>query len=661
MASQAKLTREETLLAEIKNYDCVVENNRVFTNYNSNRNNNNNLAQLVIYLRQQQRVCNGQNEKKKIVDLINLLQERILFDYKYQEAAVGDANSQMGSLAQQQVQQQQQGQQPDSAEQTLFRDEVNQRFTNVEQALNTLVNMNAEELVNQEEISSGVMQAIASIEGVQQGVDAMHSDLKKGFESIQRKMADCIPPPAAPLAILYCFLSLISLIIVVLVLVHKIYYQITMTTSRIMSAVGGSIPGIGGFLGATMQGMTLIIFALAYINFITFITGGLIQGTVIAGNILYYIRVFIETIFGFALDNLRGLNRTLTRILGIAFPEFEGIHTSLVNLKEAIIASFQPYIEEAQEEVAQAAREAAREAVESTVRAPVDAVGNAMNAVADALGGAADYIRMGGGDGTGTGTDTGTGTGTDTGTDTGTGTGTDTGTDTGTEMDILERKEKFVLGSTSTKKSKGTLSECLIDAVALFGNFGDSLIKLANKLESKEIKAKIQELSPEEKKELFGLNVNMNSFFETSSSMHSKGPKSLVPYIGPKSLVPYIGMVKPFIKQVIDSSSSLPLQKTNLESINLENFQPYFRMILLSSGSAGDPIEAKNYYSLLKKMPESEGSSRSTTTVNGGKRRKKTRKKKRRKKRKSNKKRKNKKKRTKRKIKRRRTRKRRRR
>jgi len=627
MASQAKLNREQTLLAEIKNYNCVDGNISTFTNYNSNRNNNNYLSQLVIYLRQQQQDCNGQNEKQKIVDLINLLQERVLFDYKYQVQAVGDANSQTGSLTQQQVQQQQQ---QDSAAQILFRDEVNQRFTNVEQALNTLVNMNAEELVNQEEISSGVMQAIASIEGVQQGVDAMHGDLKRGFESIQRKMADCIPPPAAPLAILYCFLSLISLIIVVLVLVHKIYYRIAITTARIGDAIGGSIPVIGGFLGATMQGMTLIIFALAYINFITFITGGLIQGTVIAGNILYYIRVFIETIFGFALDNLRGLNETLTQILGIAYPEFEGIQASLVNLKEAIIALFSPYIEEAKEEVAQAAREAARGAVGNTVRAPVNAVGNAMgaaanatsnalstasDAVADALGGAVDFarrnIRMGGGDGSG--------------------------------MGRVDSIEKFVPGPTSTKKSKGTLSECLIDAVALFGNFADSLIKLANKLESKEIKAKIQELSPEKKKELFGLNVNMNSFFETSSSMHSKGPKSK----NIKQLVPYIGMVKPFIKQVIFSlRGSLLFQKTYLKSINLENFQPYFRMILLSSGSAGDPIEIEGSIS---------------STVKGGKRRKKTRKKKRRKKRKSNKKRKNKKKRTKRKIKRRRTRKRRRR
>ena len=121
-------------------------------------------------------------------------------------------------------------------------------------------------------------------------------------------------------------------------------------------------------------------------------------------------------------------------------------------------------------------------------------------------------------------------------------------------------------------------------------------------------------------------------------------------------------MVKPFIKQVIESSSSLPLQKTYLKSINLENFQPYFRMILLSSGSAGDPIKSKNYYSRLNKMPSSKkGGSMSSITVNGGKRRKKTRKKKRRKKRKSNKKRKNKKKRTKRKNKKRRTKKRRRR
>ena len=79
-------------------------------------------------------------------------------------------------------------------------------------------------------------------------------------------------------------------------------------------------------------------------------------------------------------------------------------------------------------------------------------------------------------------------------------------------------------------------------------------------------------------------------------------------------------MVKPFIKQVIFSlRCSLLFQKTYLKSINLENFQPYFRMILLSSGSAGDPIEAENYYSRLKKMPESKIEGSISSTVNGGK------------------------------------------
>ena len=36
MASQDKLTREQTLFTEIKTYDCVDENNIAFTNYNSN-------------------------------------------------------------------------------------------------------------------------------------------------------------------------------------------------------------------------------------------------------------------------------------------------------------------------------------------------------------------------------------------------------------------------------------------------------------------------------------------------------------------------------------------------------------------------------------------------------------------------------------------------
>lgn len=653
MASQVKLAREQTLFAEIKNYDCVDKNNIAFTNYNNNRNDNNYLAQLVIYLRQQQQDCIEQY-KQKITQLINLLQERILFDYKYQEAAVGDANSQMGSLTQQQVQQQQQGQQPDSAEQQRFRDEVNQRFTNVEQALYTLVNMNAEELVNQEEISSGVMQAIASIEGVQQGVDAMHSDLKRGFESIQRKMADCIPPPAAPLAILYCFLSLISLIIVVLVLVHKIYYQITMTTSRIMSAVGGSIPGIGGFLGATMQGMTLIIFALAYINFITFITGGLIQGTVIAGNILYYIRVFIETIFGFALDNLRGLNETLTEILETAFPEFEGIQASLVNLKDAIIELIRPYIEETKEEVAQAAREAAKQAVENTVRAPANAVVNGMstaanatsdalsrasNAVADALGDAVDFtrrnIRMGGGDGSG---DSAIGI-----------------------MDTNTRMDKFKYIPSSTEKH--SLSECLIDACVAFDKFGVSLTNLANKLESDKIQQKLQNLTKGKE------NVLLTKRWATTFTEQEQTKKDKSFKLKCQPLL--IEMVKPFMKQGIEFTQTVLKSKPLSENLNIKTIVEYVKKV-----AAGSPYEIKKQEYRLKKIlkpkieglmshkiegsmsPKIEGSS---ITVNGGKRRKKTRKKKRRKKRKSNKKRKNKKKRTKRKNKKRRTKKRRRR
>lgn len=622
MASQAKLNREQTLLAEIKNYNCVDENNIAFTNYNSNRNNNNYLAQLVIYLRQQQQDCNGQNEKQKIVDLINLLQERILFDYKYQVQAVGDANSQTGSLMQQQVQQQQQGQQPDSAAQTLFRDEVNQRFTNVEQALNTLVNMNAEELVNQEKISSGVMQAIASIEGVQQGVDAMHGDLKRGFKSIQDKMADCIPPPPEVMKILYCFLSLISLIIVVLVLVHKIYYQITMTTSRIMSAVGGSIPGIGGFLGATMQGMTLIIFALAYINFITFITGGLIQGTVIAGNILYYIRVFIETIFGFALDNLRGLKTTLDDILDIAVPEFEGIQTSLVNLKTAIIELFEPYIEETKEEVAQAAREAARGAVESTVRAPANAVVNGMstaanatsnalsrasNAVADALGGAVDFtrrnIRMGGGD------------------------------PTESKQPKLSLNKFETIPSSTEKHS---LSECLIDACVAFDKFGVLLTNLANKLKSDKIQLELQK---HEEKE----NVLLTKRWATAFSKQEQTKKDESFNVKKQPLL--IEMVKPFMEQGIEFAQTVFNSKPLSKNLNIKTIAEYVKKV-----AVGSPYEIKK-----------KGGSMSPITVNGGKRRKKTRKKKRRKKRKSNKKRKNKKKRTKRKIKRRRTKKKRRR
>ena len=68
-----------------------------------------------------------------------------------------------------------------------------------------------------------------------------------------------------------------------------------------------------------------------------------------------------------------------------------------------------------------------------------NALSTASDAVADALGGAVDFtrrnIRMGGGDGSG--------------------------------MGRVDSIEKFVPDSASTKKSKGTLSECLIDAVAI--------------------------------------------------------------------------------------------------------------------------------------------------------------------------------------------------
>jgi len=643
MASQDKLTREQTLFTEIKTYDCVDENNIAFTNYNSNRNNNNNLAQLVIYLRGVQQCTPGQ--KGKIVDLRSLLQERILFDYEYPQAVIEQGQFQ----EQKQVQQLQQMQPPhglQDQEAQRFRGDVDQRFSNIENILQELINMQEQGLQNQEEISSGVMEAIASIEGVQQGVDAMHGDLKKGFKSIQKKMEDCIPPPTEVMQMLYCFLSLISLIIVVLVLVHKIYYQIAMTTSRIMSAVGGSIPGIGGFLGATMQGMTLIIFFLAYINFITFITGGLIQGTVIAGNLLYYIRIFIETIFNFALDNLRGLNETLTEILNIAFPEFEGIQASLVNLKTAIIELIRPYIEETKEEVAQAAREAAKEAVENTVRAPANAVGNAMgtaanatsnalsrasNAVADALGSAVNFtrtnIRMGGGDGSG---DRAKGI-----------------MDTNTGMDQFE-----IIPSSTEKHS---LSECLIDACVAFDEFGVLLTNLANKLESDEIQQKLQNLTKGKE------NVLLTKRWATAFTEQEQTKKDKSFNVKKQPLL--IEMVKPFMKQGIEFTQTVLKSKPLSENLNIKTIVEYVKKV-----AAGSPYEIKKQERRLKKilkpkieesmLPKIKGSS---ITANGGKRRKKTRKKKRRKKRKSNKKRKNKKKRTKRKIKRRRTKKKRRR
>jgi hypothetical protein len=644
MASQDKLTREQTLFTEIKTYDCIDENNIAFTNYNSNRNNNNNLAQLVIYLRGVQQCTPGQ--KGKIVDLRSLLQERILFDYEYPQAVIEQGQFQEQKQVQQFQQIQPQHGLQDQEAQQRFRGDVDQRFSNIENILQELLNMQEQGLQNQEEISSGVMEAIASIEGVQQGVDAMHGDLKKGFKSIQKKMEDCIPPPTEVMQMLYCFLSLISLIIVVLVLVHKIYYQIAMTTSRIMSAVGGSIPGIGGFLGATMQGMTLIIFFLAYINFITFITGGLIQGTVIAGNLLYYIRIFIETIFNFALDNLRGLNETLTEILNIAFPEFEGIQASLVNLKTAIIDLIRPYIEETKEEVAQAAREAAKEAVENTVRAPANAVGNAMgtaanatsdalsrasNAVTDALGSAVNFtrrnIRMGGGDGSG---DRAKGI-----------------MDTNTGMDEFE--------TIPSSTEKHSLSECLIDACVAFDEFGVLLTNLANKLESDEIKQKLQNLTKGKE------NVLLTKRWATAFTEQEQTKKDKSFKLKCQPLL--IEMVKPFMKQGIEFTQTVLKSKPLSENLNIKTIVEYVKKV-----AAGSPYEIKKQEHRLKKIlkPKIEGSMShkiegSPITVNGGKRRKKTRKKKRRKKRKSNKKRKNKKKRTKRKIKRRRTKKKRRR
>lgn len=662
MASQANLTSEQNLFTRIKDSPCIDGDNTALTNYNNNKNDNRYLTQLAMYLRQRQQYCMDRTIKQNIVDLIKLLQERILFDYKYPPAVAND-NSPMGQYPLQHQQQRQQ----DSEEQTRFRNEVNQRFTNVEQALNTLVNMNAEQLVNQDEIGNGVMQAIASIEGVQQGVDAMHGDLKKGFEKIQDKMARCLPPSTEVMKIVYCFLSLISLIIVVLVLVHKIYYQVAMTSSRIMRALGGSAPMIGGFLGGTMQGTTLIIFALAYVNFITFITGGLVQGTVIAGNILYYIRVFIETIFDFAVYNLNGLKSTLYDILGIAFPEYDGLTETLNGLKDSIIALFSPYIEERFDDIttatANAAREAATEAVASTFSAPVDAVSSAAagaveatsnvlsgaaDAVSDALGNAGEYfVRTGGGHA------------------------------------LSEQKTK----GTNKKQRVGgggkDLVECLIVAVDTFGKIGDFLTKVAIALEQQSTKEAFKNLSQEKKNEL------RNQLFLNPQKKNYKYTKP----VGSGQLAPIIKMCDPFIKQGIILSSSLlkPPQryKVNVYIAKVAMGSPYFidtyfatqkqqgSLKKKKSKTPGESVKnqkdslmgmaQKKITTLTRKFLPTTSTTSTTPPVTpsvwvGGKRRKKTRKekkRKKRKKRKSNKKHKNKKRRTKRKNKRRRTRKRR--
>jgi hypothetical protein len=660
MNLQGRLKSEQTLFTIIKDSPCIDGDKTALTNYNNNKNDNRYLTQLAMYLRQRQQYCMDRTIKEAITELIKRLQERILFDDKYPSAVAND-NSPMGQYPLQHQQQRQQ----DSEEQTRFRDEVNQRFTNVEQALNNLVNMNAEELINQDEIGNGVMQAIASIEGVQQGVDAMHGDLKKGFEKIQDKMAECIPPSTEDMKIIYCFLSLISLIIVVLVLVHKIYYQVAMTSSRIMRALGGSAPMIGGFLGGTMQSMTLIIFALAYVNFITFITGGLVQGTVIAGNILYYIRVFIETIFNFAVYNLTGLKETLSEILGIAFPEYNGLTETLNGLKDSIIALFSPYIDGVADEIAtaagDAAREAAREAVESTFSAPVDAVSSAAagaveatsnalsvaaDAVSGALGNAGEYFRNGGGG-----------------------------------HALSEQKTK----GTNKKQRVGgggkDLAECLIVAVDTFGKIGDFLTTVASELEQQSTKEAFKNLSQEKKNEL------RNQLFLNPQKKNYKYTKP----VGSGQLAPIIKMCDPFIKQGIILSSSLlkPPQryKVNVYLAKVAMGSPYFIDTYFATQKQQDSLKkmkSKTPGASVKKPTDSLmglAQKKITTLRNkilqttstppvqtaqpaqaAGKRRKKTRKekkRKKRKKRKSNKKHKNKKRRTKRKNKRRRTRKRR--
>ena len=349
------------------------------------------------------------------------------------------------------------------------------------------------------------------------------------------------------------------------------------------------------------------------------------------------------------MDNLRGLNETLTEILNIAFPEFEGIQASLVNLKTAIIELIRPYIEETKEEVAQAAREAAKEAVENTVRAPANAVGNAMgtaanatsdalsrasNAVADALGSAVNFtrtnIRMGGGDGSG---DRAKGI-----------------------MDTNTGRDNFEIIPSS--KEKHSLSECLIDACVAFDKFGVLLTKLANKLESDKIQQKLQNLTKGKD------NVLLTKRWATAFSKQEQTKKDKSFNVKKQPLL--IEMVKPFMKQGIEFAQTVLKSKPLSKNLNIKTIVEYVKKV-----AAGSPYEIKKKERRLKKIlkpeieesmsPEIEGSMSPTTDTGGGKRRKKTRKKKRRKRRKSNKKRKNKKKRTKRKIKRRRTKKKRRR
>jgi len=420
-----------------------------------------------------------------------------------------------------------------------------------------------------------------------------------------------------------------------------------------MRALGGSAPMVGGFLGGTMQGMTLIIFALAYVNFITFITGGLIQGTVIAGNILYYIRVFIETIFDFAMDNLTGLKATLSEISKIAFPEYDGLTNILIGLKVRIIALFSPYIEGVTDDIAtaagNAAREAAREAVQTTFSAPVDAVASnaaaaveatskalsgAADAVAGALGNAGDYfVRNGGG------------------------------------HTPSEQKTK---GTSMTKVGGGMdLAGCLVDAVNAFGQFGDFLTKVAIALEQESTKEDFKNLSPKKKSEL-----QNQLFYINPQKKNCKNAKS----VGNGQLAPIIKMCDPFIKQGIILSSSLlkspQRYKVNVYLSKVAMGSPYFmdpcfatqkqldrRKMKLKMSEALPPPQdrlAKEPSAVQKILLQKTG----TTAVgnpqsnSGGKRRKKTRKekkRKKRKKRKSNKKHKNKKRRTKRKNKKRRT------
>lgn len=221
-------------------------------------------------------------------------------------------------------------------------------------------------------------ESVNKIEGAREQINALTKVCKDGFADMQNRIAnDCLSAGVlqSPRRLLYCLLMLVVNIVMLVVLVHKLYFKLASWITRAARAGVSWIPWLGSALDGLMFLFLGMMFMFLWSSMVTAATFGMVNGDRLIIGIGMCLRWVLHQMALAMLVQLDGLRARMGTVVDeTGFDEdFEAIRETVTEYGAGLADRARDYV-----------TEGTAEAVVEAIRATPAAVASSLSSAASA-------------------------------------------------------------------------------------------------------------------------------------------------------------------------------------------------------------------------------------------------------------------------------------